>query len=180
MIARLGGRALLSLALGGILGACAAASSFDGATVRGTTGVAYRIGDVPPGWRRIEIPSADLAFRDDAHEASILVNGRCSGRDIDAPLPVLVRHLMMGTTEEKPLDDDPKPIPLDGREALQRLLEAKLDGVVMHYDVFVLKKDACVYDLVYVAPPSHFDGGRAEFDGFARGFHTLPSSGGVK
>ena len=28
-----------------------------------------------------------------------------------------------------------------------------LDGVPMAYDIFVLKKDGCVYDLVYVAPP---------------------------
>jgi len=180
VIARLGGRTLLSLALGGILGACAAASSFDGATVHGMSGVAYRIGDVPSGWRRIEIQSADLAFRDDAHEASILVNGRCTGRDTDAPLAVLVRHLMMGTTEETALDDDPKPFPLDGREALERQLQAKLDGVVMQYDIFVLKKDGCVYDLVYVAPPAHFAGGRTAFGEFARGFRTLPGSGGVK
>jgi hypothetical protein len=182
-MARLCGWAVLSLALAvtfpGLLGACAAAA-FDGATVHGASGVAYRIGDVPNGWRRIEIANADLAFRDDAHEASILVNGRCTGRDSDAPLAVLVRHLMMGTTEERPLDDDPKPFALDGREALQRLLEAKLDGVVMRYDVYVLKKDGCVYDMVFLAPPEHFSAGRPAFDEFVRAFHTLPGSGVVK
>ena len=41
------------------------------------------------------------------------------------------------------------------------MLRAKLDGVPMSYDIFVEKKNGCVYDLVYVGRPDAFDGREA-------------------
>jgi hypothetical protein len=40
-------------------------------------------------------------------------------------------------------------------------------------ELFVLKKDGCVYDLGYVALPARFDQGRAAFGTFAHGFATV-------
>ena len=33
----------------------------------------------------------------------------------------------------------------------------------MQYDMYVMKKDGCVFDMVYVAPPGHFAEGTAGF-----------------
>ena len=80
----------------------------------------------------------------------------------------------MGTTERE--FDAQDVLPFDGREALHSLLRAKLDGVPMQYDIYVTKKDGCVYDLVYVAPPGRFAAGAAAFEPFATGVRSEGSS----
>jgi hypothetical protein len=148
---------------------CAHTDSFDGHIYR-KAGVAVRVGDVPSGWRRIAVDGADLAFRDDARGGSALFDVRCGLRDDDAPLSILTEHLIMGTTERQ--FDAQDVVPFDRREALHTLLRAKLDGVPMQYDLYVMKKDGCVYDLVYVAPPERFAAGAADFERFASGVRS--------
>ena len=77
------------------------------------------------------------AGRDDAHDASIVVSGRCGLRADDAPLEALTNHLLIGTTERVPLQEETRPF--DAREARFTSVTAKLDGVVMRYEVVVLK-----------------------------------------
>ncbi len=131
--------------------------------------VSVRFGAVAAGWTRIAVPGADLAYRDDAHAGSILFDVRCHDRDGDAPLVALTGHLIMGTTERDVQSEE--TVPFDGREALHTVMTAKLDGVPMQYDLYVMKKDGCVYDLVYVAPPDRFTAGAPSFERFATGLH---------
>jgi len=60
----------------------------------------------------------------------------------------------MGTTARE--FESQRVFPFDGREAMRSILRAKLDGVPLQYDILVMKKDGCLYDLVYVAPPDRF------------------------
>jgi hypothetical protein len=76
----------------------------------------------------------------------------------------------MGTTERD--FERQEVIPFDRREAMHTLLRAKLDGVPMRYDIYVMKKDGCVYDLVYVAGPDRFAEGAKDFERFALGLRT--------
>ncbi len=152
---------------------CGHADSFDGRVLR-KPGVEIQVGPIPAGWRRIRVDGADLAFRDDARGGSVLFDVRCGGRDEDAPLSVLTGHLIMGTTERE--FDAQDTVPFDRREALHTLLRAKLDGVPMQYDLYVMKKDGCVYDFVYVAPPGRFAEGASEFEGFVAGARTASTS----
>ena len=172
-LARLATAALVILAGA----ACGHAQSFDEGVLR-KDGVAVRIGPVPPGWRRIRVDGADLAFRDDERSGSALFNVRCGQRDDDAPLTVLTDHLIMGTTERE--FDAQDTVPFDGREALHTLLRAKLDGVPMQYDIYVMKKDGCLYDLVYVAPPGRFTDGATDFEHFAMGLRTEAAPPGAQ
>jgi hypothetical protein len=133
--------------------------------------VSFRVPAPPPSWQRIELTDASLAFRDDSRGATILVSGRCGGKDDDTPLPALLNHLVMGTTERDFVKEE--TIPFDAREARHAILRAKLDGVLRAYDIFVLKKDGCVYDFVYVAPPARFAEATGEFEGFVSGFRAL-------
>lgn len=157
------------------VGGCASSGGFDGRVFR-DGGIAFRIGAVPAEWRRIDVSDANLAFRDDTRAASILVNGRCGHRDDDTPLRSLTQHLIIGTTEREIVDQ--RVVPFDGREAVQTVMRAKLDGVQMSFDIFVTKKDGCIYDLVYVAAPDRFAEGTGAFERFAAEFHTLPEAGG--
>jgi hypothetical protein len=111
-----------------------------------------------------------LAFRDDRANASILVNARCRKED-DAPLAALTKHLLIGTTDRQFTVEE--TIPFDAREAHHARLTAKTDGVPMAYDIYVLKKDGCVYDLVYVGEPERVGAGIDDFTAFVQGFHTL-------
>jgi hypothetical protein len=154
-------RVVLALAVAS--SACASSVSFSGGVYRDAH-VAFQIGAIPTGWRSIDVSDANVAFRDDAHDASILVNG-------DAPLASLTAHLIIGTTARQFLVEE--TIPMDAREARHTVLQAKLDGVLMAYDIFVLKKDGCVYDLVYVGVPEDVRAGAPEFERLARGFRTV-------
>jgi hypothetical protein len=156
----------------GLAAGCGHAKNFDEGVLR-KDGVAVRVGPVPAAWRRIRVDGADLAFRDDDRSGSALFNVRCGHHDDDAPLSVLTDHLIMGTTERE--FDAQDTVPFDGREALHTLLRAKLDGVPMQYDIYVMKKDGCLYDLVYVAPPGRFADGAADFEHFATGVRTEAS-----
>src|SRR5256885_7808504 len=165
-------RPALSPALVLVLWACAHSDTFDGAVLR-KGDLAVHLGPLAPNWRRIDVEGADLAFRDDAREASTLFDVRCGRRDDDAPLSVLTEHLIMGTTERQ--FDSQETIPFDGREALRSVLRAKLDGVPMQYEIYVVKKDGCIFDIVYVASPDRFEQGAPDFERFARGMHALSS-----
>jgi hypothetical protein len=163
----------LALALA-LASACARRGSFLEGVYRAPP-VVFRVEPAPPGWRPIRVSGADVAFRDAAHEASIFVNGRCIADDGDAPLSALTEHLIMGTTDREYLLEE--TLPLDAREARHTVLKAKLDGVLMGYDVFVMKKNGCIYDLVYVGAPGNMQAGAPTFEDFAHKFHTIAEGG---
>ena len=150
--------------------------SFDAGVYRNGP-VAFRLPDLPSGWRRLDVESASLAFRDETHDASVLLNARCLTADDRTPLVALTNHLLIGATEREYLSQGVEPF--DGREALHTTVRAKWDGVPMLADVFVLSKDGCVYDFVYLASPAAFEQGAPAFQSFVRGFHTLRGSGVV-
>jgi hypothetical protein len=150
-----------------LLTGCARESLENGVLRKGD--LTLQIGPVPAGWRRVQVDGGDLAYRDDARSGSVLLDTRCSRRD-DAPLATLTGHLVMGTTDRQ--YEKQEVVPFDGREALHTLMRARLDGVPMQYDIYVLKKDGCVHDIVYVAAPDRFADGAAEFERFALGLRV--------
>ena len=52
-------------------------------------------------------------------------------------------------------------------------MSAKWDGVPRHVDLFVAKKDGCIYDFVWIGEKA----ATPEFGSFVRGFRTLQGSG---
>jgi hypothetical protein len=155
-----------------VVAACGG-SSLKGNVYRGD-GLAFRLGDAPPSWHRIEVTGTRLAFRDQGAEATILVNGRCGKDGDDVPLQALTQHLFINFTERETVDQ--RVVPLDGREAMHTVMRAKLDGVPKMFDAYVLKKDGCVYDLVGIWAVEQFESHRAAFETFAQGFHTIGAS----
>ncbi|MBI4703174.1 MAG: hypothetical protein HY744_18815 [Deltaproteobacteria bacterium] len=149
-----------------------AGTSFDGRTYRGD-GFAFRIAALPPPWRPIEPGDAPLAFRDDEHDATVLVSARCGRDGDDVPLGALTQHLFLQFTERQIVLQE--VVPFDRREAMHTRLGARLDGVAKHYDAWVLKKDGCVYDLVYLAPAASFPPGLPAFLALVKSFATVPS-----
>lgn len=168
----------LVLALGAFSGiaGCAGGTprSFDGTVFR-QGAVAFQIAPVPPGWRAVDVTDASLAYRDEANGASVLVNGRCRRADEGTPLVALTNHLIIGSTTREVVSQETEPF--DGREALHTKMRAKWDGVPIAFDMYVMKKDGCVYDFIYMGDPAAFDNGSRAYETFVRGFRTLPGSG---
>jgi len=143
------------------------ASHFDGQVYRAGD-VAFRLEELPPTWRRIDVDDTSLAFRDDEHSATIAINGRCGKDAEDVPLRALTQHLFLQFTERR--QGEQQLLTLDGREALATQLVAKLDGVEKHFQVVVMKKDGCVYDFLQIAnDPQQTE----PFLRFVRGFSSL-------
>jgi len=164
---------LVMLAIAGSSSSIGCAGGLQGDVFQGQ-GFAFRIAPPPQGWERLDISRAALAFRDRADGGTIVLNGRCGIDGEDVPLAALTQHLFLHFTDREILAQE--TFPFDRREAMRTVLSAKLDGVPMKFDVWVLKKDGCVYDLGYMAAPARFERGAAEFERFARGFATLPPS----
>jgi hypothetical protein len=131
----------------------------------------FRIGEVPVRWRPIQVQGALLAYRDDPADATVAINGRCGKDGDDVALQSLTQHLFLLFTEREIKQQ--RVISMDGREALRTTLTAKLDGVEKAFATYVMKKDGCVYDFIYISRPDTFDSKVAGFDGFVAGFHTL-------
>jgi hypothetical protein len=147
-----------------------ASSGFDG-RVYHDEDVHFRVGAVPSSWRRLEVEDARLAFRDDAANATVAVNGRCGLDGDDVPLTSLTQHLFLQFTERTQISQT--KVSLDGREALRTEISAALDGVKKQYLVYVLKKDSCVYDFMYIVAADPAPGSRADFERFVQGFAAL-------
>ncbi len=165
---------VLALACGLLPGCGAPSPTFESGVYRGN-GVSFGVGDVPQAWHRVDVEDAALAFRND-HGSSVLVNARCNIRADDIPLVALTNQLVMGTTDRQYVKEE--TISLDRRDALHSVMRAKLDGVELVWDAYVMKKDGCVYDMVLVTPPERFEQESAPFDQFAKGLHTVRALGG--
>ena len=163
-------RPALALALLALSLACGSAPSFRRGVYRDEE-LTFRVGSLPPPWRRVQVAGSDLAFHNDEVSGVVAVNAECN-REKDPPLRQLLMQLVIGFTAREHVVEE--LIPLDGREALHGIVRARIDGVPMMLDLYVLKKDECLYDFSYAAPPSTFERGRAEYEAFVQGFHVAP------
>ena len=128
----------------------------------------------PQAWKPVQFADNDLAWVAD-HGQLIAMNSTCRNFE-DAPLDVLTNHLMMGFTNR--LQVDRKGFTMDGRDAMESIYTARLDGVPVDITVTVLKKDDCVYDFTYVAPlgmgAEHLATYERLLDGFTTGDGAPP------
>jgi hypothetical protein len=132
--------------------------------------VAFRLGPRPNEWRPIEVDGALLSFRDDRATATIAVNGRCGVDGDDVPLKALTHHLFLNFTAREVSSQE--ELKLDGRAALRTEMNAELDGVPRKFVVFVMKKDGCVYDFMWIGSTEDSSAPIGGFERFVRGFST--------
>lgn len=130
---------------------------------------AYRVGWLPPDWRRIHVKNEDLAF---AHPdgGTIFAHATCE-RVEDAPLDVLANHMLFDIEIDREVSRT--EMTLDGRKALRSTVIGELDGVPIEIDLVVLRKNGCVYDLGLIADRDTFPKRLADFDVFVHGFERL-------
>lgn len=139
---------LLLLLLGS---ACASSGTFRNGVYE-RSGVVYRV-EAPPKWEFLSFTGNDLAWGGPEGEV-IAVNAECEGHG-DPSLAILTNHLLIGFEDRRVMERE--ELMVTGRGALRTRVQARLDGLPVEMELTVLKKDGCVYDLTYLAPPSRFD-----------------------
>jgi hypothetical protein len=156
-------RRLLALAL---------AAGCGGHSGRGLEG-RYDLGAPGDGWHVVQPGGADKAWYNADLSASIYADSNCGARYDDAPLGRLIDSLSLGVAGQKVREEARN---LDGREALLRVFDGSLDGVAVRVGALALKKDKCVYDVIYIAPPANFDAGEAAFEAVVSAFSARGGS----
>ncbi len=128
----------------------------------------YIVGKLGPDWRVVHQEGTSIGFFNDAIGGVVQANATCRDDGDAAPLEALTRQLLVGYTDRRLLDSS--AVELARREALHTRVAVRLDGVPMTLDLYVLKRNGCVFDLSYAAPPARYPEGRAAFARFVGGF----------
>ncbi len=130
----------------------------------------FEVGKLPPSWGSPKIRLRQLVYENDAIDATIVTDALCGPKFDDAPLPKLARELFRRLG--RPQFDEEKNFILDGRTALGLQGFGNLDGIPIRMKVVVMKKDFCLYDFVYFAPPKTYRQGVGDFEGYLHGFRA--------
>lgn len=142
----------LSLVLALAISACASSGTFRNGVFEGPH-VVYRVDAPAGGWEFVSFSGNDLAWGRPSGEV-IAVNSECEDHG-DPSLAVLTNHLLIGFEDR--VVRERETLRISDRGALRTRLTASLDGVPVEMELTVLKKDGCVYDLTYLAPPDRFE-----------------------
>lgn len=140
-----------------------------------SSGVAY---SNPSGsFSQIKNERADAAWNNAGTGSTIAFQSNC-GDSADTSLESIAQDLFAGFEENKDLRNE--RIPFDGREALDREIEGKVDGVMTRVRAIIYKKNRCSYVLTLVAltktlvadnaRKAGINGDVAEFERFANSF----------
>jgi hypothetical protein len=119
-----------------------------------------------------EVP--DVAFQSARSAAVISINSSCrppesalssnEPRDPSEDLKALANQLTYGISQISQRTE--RNLTLQGAPALQTTLQGKMNRNDIALRTVVLRKNGCVYDLLYMAPPARFKDNEADFDHF--------------
>jgi hypothetical protein len=135
-----------------------------------TSSMKYTVPAPVGAWVKVKPGGADKAWFHRDYGSTIYFDSNCKERFEDGPLSDLLTHLTFGLTQNAPLREE--SMTLDGREALLRVYDGQVDGVGVRVGAVVTKKDMCIYDGIYIAPPSSFEDGWGSFVEVVSGFQT--------
>ena len=126
--------------------------------------------DAPEDWVSLRAGGADWAWSHPEIAGTIYTDSNCLSRFHDGRLEDLAGHLTAGIASGPPIRQE--QLWLDDRSALLTVYLGQVDGVAVQLAAVVLKKDRCVYDMLYFAPVATFDEGLSDFVGVYSGFQT--------
>jgi hypothetical protein len=161
----------ICLGIAGILAglvACAGGRAADGLYRDGAHRFTLRL--PPADWRPQRVEGGALAFRSPELGAALALLADCEDPE-PGELPWVARHLFWGLQDRRILER--APLVVHGTAAMRTRLTARLDGRPIEVEGVTLRRDGCLYDFAYLAPPAVFARGRAAFEAFLDGFTPL-------
>jgi hypothetical protein len=136
-----------------------------------------------PDWKRLDAKSvdpnpvsqdpattatevADVSFQSKSTASIISLNSACrQGKDYEnKDLKTLTNVLLLGSSGVTHRDES--DVMVSGTSALQTTIQGVIDGESIKLRTVVLKRQTCVYDLVYVARPQTFETQLEDFSHF--------------
>lgn len=150
-----------------LLFACATQGPLTDPYVNQTKG--FRVQVPRAGWEVADSDGADLTLRDSQSSATMAVSASCPGEA--GPLPSVARHLFFGLRDVKQLRQG--SITLDGAAGVDTVVTGRLDGVPVQVRSVVIRRNGCLYDLLFLAPPETFSVQSESFDTFLQGWQFL-------
>lgn len=128
----------------------------------------YRFGAPGDGWRPLDQKGTQVAWFNEELDAAILLDSQCESHG-DSTLEQFTDHLRIDFREWEVQSQ--VPLKMIGREALRTIVVASIDGGVQtKMELYVVKKNGCLFDLEYIAPPASFERGRPAFARVVAGF----------
>lgn len=123
----------------------------------------YRVSLPSQDWRVVNDSHADLELRHRQAPAAMLVNASCDPRLADRPPEALRREILAGFSEREVQERD--AVVVAGREAGHLVVDGRYrpQDERVRLELYVLKGERCVYDLLYAAPPADFERWRPDF-----------------
>jgi hypothetical protein len=132
--------------------------------------VSYRAGALGSDWKPNRDYTADFSFYNLRLGATIYGDTSCGRRYEDAPLTVLINHLVLGFTDVQTVSQTERE--LASRGAMERIAHGRLDGAPISLGLTVVRKGPCVFDLVLIAPPTGFEESLIDYRTFVDGFEA--------
>ncbi len=129
---------------------------------------------VPPpgaGWVAVEPGGADHAWYNAGIAGTIYADSNCGHRYAEARTVDLATELTAGLRGVTTARDEARVI--GQREGVLRVHTGTLDGVAVTLAFAIVNKNACTYDLTYIAPPAAFEAGWPDYERVLAGFETL-------
>ncbi|MGK5081680.1 hypothetical protein WDW37_00120 [Bdellovibrionota bacterium FG-1] len=135
----------------------------------------------PPIWDRLDPAQADAEHRDHEntstevsdvafqakHAPSIIaLNSACrpTVETQDKSLQELTHELLLGISDISERNE--QNLTVQATPALKTTLEGKMNSKPIKVSCVVLRRKACVYDLLYMSPPEYFTETESDFDHF--------------
>jgi len=112
-------------------------------------------------WLSVDPGSADLAWWNQNLSSTIYADSHCGAQFEDSTLERLAQHLTAGLDDVEEVHR--ADLSVANRAALLRVVQGKLDGVEVNIGAVVFKRNECNFDLLFVAPPRHYDAGQDTF-----------------
>jgi len=142
----------------------------EGPSGRSERTLRYRTDSPSAAWQPGDTPPGDYAFYSPRYGATIYADSSCGKKFDDAPLSVLSNHLTMGFEDVETIEENESM--LSDRSSLERLSSGALDGVPVRLATTVVKKGVCVFDVILVSSPRHFDSALADYRNLRDGFEA--------
>ncbi len=136
---------------------------------------ALNLAEGNPDWKKLELAphdgdptratdSSDVAYQSTRTSSIISLNSVCRPGGNPDSLHDISRLLFLGITDVSLKDE--KDLQLEGVPALQTTVQGRLNGEQVRLRSVVLRKEVCVYDLMYVARPDRFASQEPDFNRF--------------